>query len=173
MTEFTTWRSLVDGAEISAIPDSVVERPEDDGTGQTRQTSGVIFKSTEEWPEIGAKVSANEDDDANVAEVYRIEDDDSTTLIGQLEETDIKAGFEFSVELDEPVDTEHEHLIGIRRDDFEVYTRGRNQNVEYPIFSDDDVLELVEGGRVDDNGSLSRDGGDTQSIVKIGAVGFD
>ena len=26
MTEFTTWRSLVDGAEISAIPDSVVSR---------------------------------------------------------------------------------------------------------------------------------------------------
>ena len=157
---------------IDAIPDSVVERPEDDDTGSTAATSGVIFKSTKEWPKIGAKVSANEGNDANVAEVYRIKDDDSVTLIGQLEETDIKAGFEFSVELDEPVDTEHEHLIGLRQDDFEVYTRGRNRNVEYPIFSDDDVLELVEGARIED-GDLLRDGGDTQSILKIGAVGFD
>ena len=29
MTEFTTWRSLVDGAEISAIPDSVIDNFED------------------------------------------------------------------------------------------------------------------------------------------------
>ena len=36
MTEFTTWRSLVDGAEISDIPDSEVYRwPADEGNGQT------------------------------------------------------------------------------------------------------------------------------------------
>ena len=42
MTEFTTWRSLVDGAEISAIPDAVVEdwersNPLDDWSNDTAE----------------------------------------------------------------------------------------------------------------------------------------
>ena len=64
MTEFTTWRSLVDGAEISAIPDSVVFLPEEDDLDNFGgATSDYVIDSSQpkfntEFTDLSLKVDA-------------------------------------------------------------------------------------------------------------------
>ena len=70
MTEFTTWRSLVDGAEISAIPDGVVLRPESDDLDHFSGDTGS-WSINDEAPVFDDELSlkADEDDSSTLSMV--------------------------------------------------------------------------------------------------------
>ena len=58
MSNFTTWRSLVDGEEIGAI--RVVSRPnDDDSTSVTDRSIGVTITPKNDFDLIGARISQN------------------------------------------------------------------------------------------------------------------
>lgn len=62
----------------SAIPDSVVSRPDDSGSGNN-QDLGLQFETSQQWPDFQARISANTSP-SSTAEMY-IEDTGGTEIV--------------------------------------------------------------------------------------------
>ena len=138
MTEFTEWRSLVDGERISAIPDSVVERPDDDSSNSETDARGLKFTTTEFWPDFQGRISSLTSD---VSTAYITETDGS--IIDTVDISDLSSGEVFTfTEIDLP---SGEYIITLDNDG-NSYTNGRyDETDQYPYTSDDGVLTLDNG----------------------------
>ena len=163
MTEFTTWRSLVDGAEISAIPDSVVSRdPDDDSDGQT-PAFGLKVETNVEWNEIGGRLSQNVSG-VTRAYIYRESDEE---LLGDIDISALSADDTFTIDLD-PVMTSGETYNFVVDAEGSSYTRGFDSAPDFPYTSPDGDLSLVGGALRESEGSSV-----ANNIIEVGNVGFD
>ena len=61
MTDFScgSWRSLITGDEVSAIPDEVVSRPTDVNAISSNYEAGLVFQTSKSYKSIGAVISQN------------------------------------------------------------------------------------------------------------------
>jgi hypothetical protein len=76
---------------LSTIPDSVVSRPQDDDTVTQQRWKGAVVETSQEWPEIGAVISAN----SSGFETARIYDDGFNTIIDEADISNLSAGDTF------------------------------------------------------------------------------
>ena len=163
MTEFTTWRSLVDGEEIATIPDSVVSRPDDDNSFSTTEFRGLQINSDLEWPSIGAEISANTSD-ATDAYVYRVSDG---TLLGQTDISGLGAGDTFTVDdVNIQANTDYNFILNA---DGNSWTAGFTSEFSYPYTSEDGNLSIVN----DATGETTSSDENPVALTRIGNVGFD
>jgi len=147
-----------------AIPDSVVSRPDDnDSFSSSGGPYGLKIESDEEWPEIGGKISA-ETSNVTIAEVYDLSDD---SVIGSADISDLSAGDEFTISLDEHIVPDKSYAITVNNPDDQTEF-GRYDDPSFPYISDDDKLSITAGI---DNDLNDRD--EVYGIVEVGKVGFD
>ena len=158
MTEFTTWRSLVDGAEISAIPDISVERDADDGTTTDDGKNGVAFETTVEWPSFDGRISQNT---GGVTRAYLI-NKDSSDIIADIDISNLSAGDAFRFE-DVDLDPEPEYTMELDAEG-ETYDQGfASDGGGLPVSSDGDELTMTGGA-----GGGGGDRNDPSCISEIG-----
>jgi len=165
MTDFTggTWRSLVDGAEVFAIPDAVVSRPADNDTsiGPT-DAFGLQIETAVDWPQIGARLSTNTSG-VTRAYIYRVSDG---TLLGDADISSLSAGDTFTVDLNSPLTTGETYNFVVDAEGSE-YDRGYNNNASFPYVSSDGDLSIVNGARNQTDSDIS-----VNILSEIGNVGF-
>ena len=165
MVDFTggTWRSLIDGQEVSAIPDSVVSRPDDNDEGGDQSVKiGHQIETKTSWPSIGARISNLT---SGVTTAYLTDDNNNT-----IETTDISslsAGDAFTFEnVNLEANTKYRIVLDADGSDF---TPGINNDIaesDFPFTSEDiDITARVFDGST---------GGDQVTMVDdIGNTGFD
>jgi len=162
MTEFATWRSLVDGAEITALPDTSVSRDADNDTNSqsSGELRGIQIETNLEWSAIDGEISSNTSD-STLAEIYRVSDGQ---LMGSVDISDKSAGEVFRVDLDNDL-VNGETYNFVLTNESSSWTAGRNIDQSYPVTSDDDDLSIVNGavGETDDASSAL-------SIVSVGKL---
>ena len=163
MTEFTTWRSLVDGAEISAMPDSVVFLPEfDDTTGRASGSKrGCQIETDLEWPKFDGKISELTTG-ATKAEIIR---EDDGELMGEVDISDKTGGDIFQIDLDVNLVPDETYNFVLTNPD-ENWTAGVFSDVDYPYVSDDGNLSVVGSDSFGASDAL-------QAIQSVGNLGFD
>ena len=170
MTEFTTWRSLVDGAEIGSIPDSVVSRPADNDIGGTTIKVGVVLDFNTEWPAeaIDARISGNMSGyaDAEIIELDSI-GSDSGAVLESVDASMLSPGDSVTWDLSQPLATDKEYAFVLVPPDGEEMDQGRYlaDSSELPISSDDGNLEIVDGVQID-----FRRENDLNAFDKIGNI---
>ena len=165
MTEFTTWRSLVDGEEISAIPDSVVSRPDDnDNFDSSSSKLGVQFETEVEWEKIGAEISSNTSGFTH-AYVYRVADSE---LMGSVDISSLSAGSEFTVDLSKNIGSGESYNFVVDADG-DSFSPGLYNNSSFPYDSDDSNLKIVQGAIGVDGDHPSN----SYTLKRIGNVGFN
>ena len=148
MTEFTTWRSLVDGEEIVAIPDTVVSRGDDTVDVDDTGSFGLVIKpKTDNWTSIGARIS-NLSEGATRARLYDFDGEDD--YIATKDISHLSSGDPFAFE-DVYLVEGQEYAIEIDNNGSE-WTRGFAEG-DYPITSDD--LDIT--GRSDDASKNDKD----------------
>ena len=164
MSDFTTWRSLVDGEEIGVIPDTSVSRDEDNGGSTEPAKTGIIVSSEEEWPEFDGRLSQNT---SGVTEAFievkdESEPDDRGKEIGSVDISGLSAGDVFTVDLDENMVEENDYFLYVwaEGDDYE---QGFNDSPDLPYESDDGNLSIVDGA--EDDGPQS---GAVYNVVEVG-----
>ena len=169
MSDFTTWRSLVDGEEIGVIPDSVVTRPDDGRTTSNFDALGVVIDIEDEWPSIGVRMSTNMDGsggDGNPTRL-RIYDPVDDEFIKTDSGLSLSAG-DTHVFDDVNLNPEQNYQIVADRDGDE-FTVGFNDDPDFPYVSDDGKISMVEA--VDDPPDTRSD--NVWIFDQIGNVGFD
>ena len=136
------------------IPDSVVERPDDDSQTTDDRLTGIRIESDDEWPEIDVEISQNTSDLSGLF-VYRISDGE---LIGQSSISDVTAGDIYTIDLDsniQPSDGTDDTRYNILGDaGGSEYQRGFLNLSSFPGYeSDDGRLRMVNGalGETGDN----------------------
>ena len=147
-----------------AIPDSVVTRPADNETFNDDRSWGVGIEVTEEWPEIGARISDNTSG-ATRAQIF----DDDGQVIGETDISGKSAGDTFTVELDEKLVDGPMYSIELDAEGSDFDRGGLDaDDVDLPYVSDDGNLEIVVG---------TGEGGDSFTglycVDEIGNVGFN
>jgi len=163
MTDFTggTWRSLVDGSEVSAIPDSVVSREEDDGDGTTSNQLGLEVELKSDWPSIGAEIS-NLTSGATRAYLQ----DDSGSDIDSIDISDKSSGDSFTFDdVNLPSGERYRIVLDAEGSD---YTRGfASDGDNYPYTTEDiDITGVVLDGDISTSDQA-------RGVNHIGNVGFD
>ena len=166
MVDFTggTWRSLIDGSEVSAIPDAFVNRGSDNGSGsQNSGEMGAAFEPlTDNWGGIAARLS-DLTDEALRAYLYSVDGDGNLdTLIDDTDVSGKSPGDTFSF-LSVSLEQNKKYAIVVDAEGSD-FTVGFNSDVnedDYPIregdFDDrDDSGELEIIGRISDGGSVSQ-----------------
>ena len=138
-----------------AIPDSVVTRPDDDRTAGS-DGLGVEFESTEEWPEIGFRLSQNVEDPVE-ASLF----DADHTLLQSKNISGLEALDTFTI--DQQIEANQTYYIELT----DVGTAGGLDSHDAPYESDDGVLTITDASQ--DGASI----GDMYNILEIGNVGFD
>jgi len=161
----------VDGSTVfSAIPDSVVSRPQDDSKKTISEQRGLNISSTVEWPDIGATISGSTSE-ATAAYCYRVSDG---TLLSSTDISSLTAGDSFVLEgvdlqPDDGTDaTKYNLVIDAEGSD---YTQGFTSNVSVPIDSPDGQL-TIEGLAVGSQQTFTSTP-DLLNIVTVGNVGFN
>ena len=166
MTEFTTWRSLVDGAEISAIPDSEVSRPDDidNASRTTDDFQGIKIETSVEWPEIGVEISSQTDNVSRV-QVYRVNDE---KLMGETTGLNLSGGDTAIIDLDDNLQEDTTYSIVGNNPDEDWTTGFTDSDPGFPFVSNDDNLSIVDGA-INKTDSNVR----ARAFVTVGNVGFD
>ena len=163
MVDFTggTWRSLIDGSEVGAIPDSVVSRPDDDSTTSFIVDAGIEIQVKSNWPSIGARVSNNS---SGTTRAYLLDADDGS-LIDDVDISELSSGDAFTFK-DVGLQDGEKYFITLDAEGSS-YTLGFAEDEEnYPYTSDDvDITDRVEDGSVKS--------GQIWAINDVGNVGFD
>ena len=112
MTEFTTWRSLVDGERISATPDTVTSRPDDDGDSSLDVKNGVQITTKTSWASFGAEIS-NRTEDATRAYIYSTDENgDADEELASTDISDKSAGDAFAFD-DVNLDANEKYVIAL------------------------------------------------------------
>ena len=168
MVDFTggTWRSLIDGSEVSAIPDTVVSRPDDDSTGNSENADGVAIATSQEWVSIGAELSSKVGDGGTFPSRARLYDLSADSFLDTIDISSLSAGDTFTFN-DVNLEANSEYIISLDNDGNE-YTRGI-LDASFPYTSGDGNLEIIAGSS---DGTTKRDDF-AFNIVKVGNVGFD
>ena len=160
MSDFTTWRSLVDGEEIDVIPDRSVCRVDDNGstTEETRKR-GVSFETSDEWLDFDIQISS---ETSGVTRAY-IHDTSDGSLVADKDISGKSGGDVVSFEsVNLEAESEYAAVLDAEGSD---YTEGFENEGEWqpPLASDDG--ELVLTGRIMDSDDL--DNPDTSTDVSV------
>ena len=145
MTEFATWRSLVDGVLISGIPDRLVSRDPD--VNQTSEETGKfglrIVDIQDDWSEIDIEISEN------TSGVSRAEfvDFDSGDTIDSVEFDPVSDGDIVTIEIGFDADQEVVILLDNKG---ESYQMGFDDDPDHPYESDDGNLQILSGANEGD-----------------------
>jgi len=160
----------IDGQDVlSAIPDSVVDRPNDNQSQSLTGQYGLRITSAVEWGRIGARISANVSGQTT-AYLYRVSDG---TLLVSKDISGLSAGDAFTIDPEpnlQPYDgtasTEYNFVLDAGGNS---WTAGRlsNNDTSYPYTSSDGDLEIINGA----NGTSSTAAA-AYSLVEIGDIGF-
>ena len=144
----------------SAIPDTSVSRDaDDDDTGvNAGDLRGIQIETNLEWPAIDGEISSNTSD-ATLAEIYRVSDGQ---LMGSTDISDKTAGETFRLDLDNNLVSDETYNF-VLTNEFSSWTAGRNNNISYPVTSEDEDLSIVAGA-VGETGDASS----ALSIVSLG-----
>ena len=162
MTEFTTWRSLVDGDEISAIPDTSVSRDPDNTQGDDFSTAhGIKIETNVEWPEFDGEISSQTEGHIK-AKIWRIVDGDDNVQIGEKDVSDLSAGDSFRVDLDENMVDGPTYAFELGDPDGS-FDPGFDDDPDFPYESEDGDLSIVGGS--------NQGGEDTSVPVSLKRVG--
>lgn len=166
MTDFTggTWRSLVDGNEISAIPDSVVSRESDDSTDTVSGGTayGMEFTTSVEWLEIGGEISANTDGVTRV----RIKRASDGQIMGSITGQNLTGGDTYTITLDSNLVSGETYYL-LHDAEGSSYTLGSFSGANYNYNSSDSNLSLTENVKEGGSTSLGPSG-----TVRFGYIGF-
>ena len=156
MTEFTKWRSLVDGAEISAIPDTVVSRPNDNDDTSNDGENGLVLDLKTSWPSIGARISNNSSGDF-IARLYKKDggsDDDINdwTEVMSIDISEKSSGDAFAFN---NVNLQDGDTVAIVLDEADVFGFADGAD-EYPYSSDDiDITARILVGDIQDQNAIA------------------
>ena len=155
MVDFTggTWRSLVDGSEVVAIPDSVVERPEDNTNSTTSNACGIIISSDVEFnDQIQVEISSNfvndEIDELHIDE-YDLSNNEHIERIATKDGSNREPNEIVTFDLSSPIDDRNEFAITAS-------TTGNTNNHAFldpadpPYVSTDEDLKIEAGVVADD-----------------------
>ena len=158
MTEFTEWRSLVDGERIAAIPDTVASRPNDDDSTSPFGEDGLVLDLKTNWPSIGARISNNSSGDF-IARLYKKDggsDDDINdwTQVMSIDISDKSSGDAFAFN---DVNLQDGDTVAIVLDEGDVHGFA-NDSDQYPYSSDDiDITARVLGGDIQIDNAIAID----------------
>ena len=156
-------RILFDGV---AIPDSRVERPADNETNTTTTGQrGIVFTYADEWEESFQGRISQDTTGVTRAEIYR-NVDGTTTLIGSADISGLTSGDVFTVQLDELIQANEDHVFLLDAEGSE-YDQGLFNDPAYPYTSDDGDLSIVGGAVADDDFS---DAFNAAAISEIGNI---
>ena len=154
----------MDGAEIIAIPDSVVSRPDDDNTSTAPNKFGLVVQMQVDASAIGSEIS-NLTEDVTRGYLYEIDGDSLGDLIQDVDVSDKSAGDAFTFDDVNLTDGE-EYGIVLDAEGDEWTIGNFDGGHEYPYTSDDlDIVARIGAGGVDD--------GRPNGVNNIGNVGFD
>ena len=148
---------------IDAIPDSVVNSPDQNNTGSFDVKRGVELSTEVEWPEIGAELFPAVDA-ATRAYVFRMSDGE---LMGDVDITGKSGGDTFTISFDDALTPDDNYNLTIDAEGSS-YDNGWVGSADFPFTSDDGDLSIVAGTQGETGES-----GDLNSFAKIGNVGFD
>jgi len=162
MTDFTggAWRSLIDGQEVGAIPDTSIARdPDTDSFGASSSNKlGIRIRTSQEWREFDAKISSNT---SNATEAIIRTTEPTPTVMDTVDISGFSAGDIFTFDnSDLNIDTEYDLLLTASS----TWTSGFVLNPTPPFTSADGNLEIING--VNDSGTI--DSNDMHGIVEVG-----
>ena len=149
MTEFTEWRSLVDGEIISAIPTIVVRQNDDDSTGANNEI-GIRYESDKKFNDISAIISAN----ASGYSTAYFRDLDNDELLDSVDISDKDPGNR--VDFDGKVEESTVYFLGMDNDG-DSMTHGflDDSNYSLPIENETEDARML-GGKIRDSGTDDR-----------------
>ena len=143
MTEFTTWRSLVDGAEISVIPDGFASRSDDvpdDTISDIDRWYGLKILTKTDYPAIEGDIST-ETADAVEAAIFDTDDNKIATV----DISNLSAGDIYEINIDDELNSDQEYYFVLGSPDG--WTIGRNGNTDFPYTSENvDIIDGVASG---------------------------
>ena len=170
MSDFTTWRSLVDGEEIGVIPDSLLTRDDDNTDSTGTVEAGVIFELSERWQDR-FDIELSTGGDVAFTEA-RIREESDRSIVASKDISDKSGGDQVAIPLDEDLQAEKDYTIGLATDG--TVDTGALDNVDYPVSSDDGVIEVKTGIRidVDDGSTISTDSDRFWAIKQMGNLGL-
>jgi len=162
VTDDTSDSITVTVEEASAIPDSVVTRPDDDRTFTNTKAFGVRISVSQEWPDIGAEISQNPSGFTR-AYVYDVSDG---TLMGDVDISALTAGNTFTVGLDSPLQSGNSYNFVVDAEGGS-FTQGSKRNANFPFTGGEGNLEIVNGAK-----GATGPSGDAVNLLRVGDVGF-
>ena len=152
MSNFREWRSIIDGVLLpSAIPDSLVERSDDDSSSLTDVESGTVIGTSQEWSKIQVEISSNTDREENDSFTdfkiyeYDLENETDLGLIHSQDVGDFESGDVITFDLDNKLDAEGVYAITIDQTADENRGYLDVEDEDLPIVSDDGDLEILDG----------------------------
>jgi len=158
---------LHDAMSPNGIPDSVVERPADNSSASTTNKQGTRIETDVEWPEIGARLSANVSGPTR-AYVFRVSDGQ---LMGDIDILNKVAGDTLTIDLDNPLQpfdgTNATRYNFVADAEGASWTNGWLDGSSFNYTSSDGNISMINGAS-GETGSYS----DAQVFDKIGNVGF-
>ncbi len=153
------WNTL---QEPSAIPDSVVSRPDDNNSTSTDTPFGIQISVKRDWPDfIDVELSDNGSDRTR-AYIYRFSD---AELVVDKDISDLSSGDQFRFELSDPLDPDEEYNI-IADAEGSSYTSGFYDDASFPYESDD--IDIIDGAAREDEGDPN-----PHNFVKVGNLELD
>ena len=143
MSDFTTWRSLVDGEEIGVIPDSLIERDDDNNDTTQSDKQGTLISFESNWPDFQSEIS-NNSDQFTVAEIFEWNGGDGNEEL--LESVDVSSKESGDVVTFESVNLEPEtdYAITLDNEDGDVVA-GYNDEIGVELESDDGEIKTTAG----------------------------
>jgi hypothetical protein len=155
-----------DGNVLRSIPDSVVTRPNDDGSVNSSEDFGVLIETSQTWPDIGARLSQNVAG-LTRAYVYRVSDGQ---LMGDVDISSLSAGDAFTVGLDTGLsaNTQYTVVADAEGADHTIGTLDES-NISLPYTSSDGNLSIVDNAQ---GSSAFGTNDDMVNILEVGDVGF-
>lgn len=152
---------------ISAIPDSVVTRPNDDISFSDSEGYGMVVEPSQDWPDIGAELSNNLSG-ATRAYIYDFSDG---TLLGDTDISGLSAGDTFTFGVSISAGGQYSFVVDAEGSSFTVGRLDGSSDL-YPYTSSDGNLELT--GSIEGANGLTSFGNNEHaySFTRIGDVGF-
>ena len=155
---------------IDAIPDSLLTRDDDntDSTGEVE--AGVIFELSELW-QNRFDIELSTGGDVDFTEV-RIRKESDRSIVANKDISDKSGGDQVAIPLDEDLQADKDYTIGCATDG--TADTGALDSVDYPVSSDDGVIEAQTGIRldIDDGSTVSEDSDRFWAIRQMGNLGL-
>ena len=122
----------------SAIPDSVVSRPDDADSVSDSTERGLVFESDVDWTSIGARLSNNT---SNATRAY-LHNVDTDTSIKDKDISDLSSGDSFTFE-DVNISKSTEYAIYVDAEGSSFTGGFLSGEDDFPYISDDENLKIV------------------------------